>query len=279
MSVASRWLWVSCKTVALLASLVVGPLNFLVWHRPENIGLNLAGISAAEGFTDARKASNIVDPHWASIEWTLVRALGTKRFWWIVIGYFCALFAWYAVQVHQTKYLTEVGFPPLEAAWALGAVSVAAIPGQIGLGALSDRIGREWIWSAGCLGFAICYVALILMEHQPSSFLLYVMVVSQGSIGYALTSVVGPIVVEIFEGPHYGTIFGAVTIALIGGGAAGRALFMMGMPPTGSLSSLPFSAVSYRLLQSGSLHHARCALSRADRRATDIHRTAWNALR
>jgi MFS family permease len=31
----------------------------------------------------------------------------------------------------------------------------------------------------------------------------------------------GPIVAEIFEGPHYASIFGTVTIALIGGGAAG----------------------------------------------------------
>ena len=31
----------------------------------------------------------------------------------------------------------------------------------------------------------------------------------------------GPIVAEIFEGPHYGSIFGTITIALIGGGAAG----------------------------------------------------------
>ena len=56
------------------------------------------------------------------------------RFWWIVLGYFCALVAWYAVQVHQTKYLIEIGFTPLVAAWALGVVSVVGIPGQIILG-------------------------------------------------------------------------------------------------------------------------------------------------
>jgi MFS family permease len=33
--------------------------------------------------------------------------------------------------------------------------------------------------------------------------------------------VMGPIVAEIFEGPHYGSIFGTITISLIGGGAAG----------------------------------------------------------
>lgn len=41
------------------------------------------------------------------------------------------------------------------------------------------------------------------------------------ALGYALTSVMGPIVAEIFEGPHFGSIFGTITVALIGGGAAG----------------------------------------------------------
>src|SRR5262249_2197295 len=126
-----------------------------------------------------------------------------------------------AVQVHQTKYLIEIGFEPMTAAWALGLVSAVAIPGQIGLGALSDRVGREWIWTAGCLGFALCYAVLIAMERNPSNGLLYLMVFTQGFLGYALTSVLGPIVFEIFEGPHYGAIFGVITMALIGGGAAG----------------------------------------------------------
>jgi MFS family permease len=138
-----------------------------------------------------------------------------------VLGYFCALFAWYAVQVHQTKYLIEVGFTPLVAAWSLGIVSVVAIPGQIGLGALSDRVGREFVWTIACCGFALCYAVLIALEQAPSDPLLYLMVVSQGFLGYAVTSVMGPIVAEIFEGPHYGSIFGTVTVALIGGGAAG----------------------------------------------------------
>ena len=42
-----------------------------------------------------------------------------------------------------------------------------------------------------------------------------------GLPGYALTSVIGPIAAEIFEGLHYGAIFGTLTVALIGGGAAG----------------------------------------------------------
>jgi MFS family permease len=211
----------ACHTLGLLVLLLLAPLNLFLWRRPADIGLLPDGGAHTAGTSDRHSPSNIVDPAWASIEWTLARAIRTNRFWWIALAYFCALFAWYAVQVHQTTYLIEIGFSPLEAAWALGIVSVVAIPGQIGFGALSDHVGREWVWSAGCLGFAICYVALIALEHAPSQRLLYLMVVSQGFLGYALTSVMGPIVAEIFEGPHYGSIFGTITVALIGGGAVG----------------------------------------------------------
>ena len=163
----------------------------------------------------------MVDPRWAAIDWTLARAARTARFWWIALGYFCGLFAWYAVQVHQTKYLIEIGFSPTYAAWALGFVSLAGIPGQIALGHLSDRIGREWVWTAGSLGFAICFAALLLLQESPTPVLLYVMVVSQGMLGYGLTSVFGAITAEIFEGRHYGSIFGALSLASIAGGAVG----------------------------------------------------------
>ncbi len=211
----------SCSAMGLLTLCVTGPLTLLVRRTPQSIGLLPDGAIRTAEADKPRGGSNVVDPAWAAIDWTLARAIRTNRFWWIVIGYFCALFAWYAVQVHQTQYLIEVGFTPLVAARALGIVSIVAIPGQIGLGALSDRVGREWVWTTACCGFALCYAALIGLEKGPSHTLLYMMVVSQGFLGYAMTSVMGPIVVEIFEGPHYGSIFGTVTIALIVGGAAG----------------------------------------------------------
>lgn len=210
----------SCQAMGCVVLLVVGPLCLLLRHRPEEIGLVPDGTRAG-AVGAALRPDTIVDRGWTATEWTLGRAMTTARFWWIALGYFCALFAWYAVQVHQTKYLVEVGFTPLVAAWSLGIVSTVAIPGQIGLGALSDRIGREWVWTIACAGFAVCYSALIALEHAPSLPILYLMIVAQGLLGYAMTSVMGPIVAEIFEGPHYGTIFGAITVALAGGGAAG----------------------------------------------------------
>jgi MFS family permease len=170
---------------------------------------------------DRTRTANIVDPSWAAIDWTLPRAMRTMRFWWIAIGFFGALFAWYAVQVHQTKYLTEIGFDPFAAARALGLVSLLAIPGQIALGHISDRIGREWVWTVGCAGFALCYLTLLVMSYAPTATLLYVMVAAQGMFGYGLTSVLGAIPAEIFLGRHYGAIAGTLMVPSMLGGAAG----------------------------------------------------------
>ena len=162
-----------------------------------------------------------MDPAWAAVDWTVGRAARTARFWWIAVGFFFGMFAWYAVQVHQTRYLLEIGFDPGEAAWALGLVSLVAVPGQIALGHLSDRIGREWVWTVGSAGFVLSYAALLALRHTPTAPLLYLMVGAQGLLGYGLTSVIGAIPAEIFQGRHFGAIFGSVMVAGIAGGAAG----------------------------------------------------------
>jgi MFS family permease len=210
----------ACTAMGLLVLAVLAPINLLLRKRPEDIGLRPDG-DAAPSVSSVKPVSNVVDPDWAGIDWTLKRALATSRFWWLATGYFGGLYIWYAVQVHQTKYLLDIGFSPGVAVGALGAVSLLGIPGQILLGHLSDRVGRESIWAASCAGFAICFAALIALGHYPTVTLVYVMVLAQGALGYGLTSIMGAVVVEIFQGKHYGSIFGTIMVAALAGGAAG----------------------------------------------------------
>jgi MFS family permease len=211
----------ACTAMGLLLLIVLAPINLLLRKRPEDLGLLPDGDAAPSTSAPKSTVSNVVDPEWAATDWTLPRALGTARFWWLSAGYFGGLYVWYAVQVHQTKYLLDIGFSPAVGVWSLGAVSLLGIPGQIFLGHVSDRIGREWVWSISCAGFAICFAALMALAQVHSLVLVYLMVFTQGALGYGLTSIMGAVVVEIFQGKHYGSIFGTIMVAALAGGAAG----------------------------------------------------------
>ena len=226
-----------------LVILVLGmPLTFLLRHRPQDLALlpdgalpasasaslarrsvtsTAATSTVAASSTAVKPKTNVVDANWVAIDWTLARALRTSRFWWLASGYFGSMYAWYAVQVHQTKYLVDIGFTSTDAAWALGAVSLAGIPGQIVLGHISDRVGREIVFVLSNVGFVATYLLLLALGKLPGVGLLYLMIVMQGAIGYGLTAVFGAIPAEIFEGKHFGSIFGTLMLAAISGGAFG----------------------------------------------------------
>jgi MFS family permease len=225
----------ACATLGLVMLIVLVPINLLLRKRPEDIGLEADG-DTVHAAAAAKTVSNILDPAWAATDWTLPRAVRTARFWWICLGYFCGLYIWYAVQVHQTKFLLDIGFSPNLAVWALGLVSLLGIPGQIALGHLSDRIGREAIWAIASFGFAICFACLIALKYEPSLVLVYLMVFTQGALGYGLTSIMGAVVLEIFQGKHYGSIFGSIMLAALAGGAAGPWVTGLAHDVTGSYS-------------------------------------------
>ncbi len=215
----------ACWTLAGLVFAVVVPLNILLQRKqPSDLGLRPDGDDAPAANAAATAGAppdNVVDKDWVAIEWTLGRAMKTARFWWLALGFFSALWAFYAVQVHQTKYLVEVGFSADEAALALGLVGLIGVPGLLGLGYLSDRIGREWSWGIANFGFAMCYLLLYLLQFQPAPWLMYAMVAFQGLLGYGMAPNYAAIPAEIFQGRHYGAIFGALSAAATAGGAAG----------------------------------------------------------
>jgi cyanate permease len=192
--------------MGILVLALLAPLNLLLRHRPEDLGLEPDGDESPRGSVAAdRRANSVVDPAWVAVDWTLGRALRTTRFWCMAVGYFCGLFAWYAVQVHQTKYLVEIGFSVTQAAWALGGVSLAGIPGQIVLGHVFDR------------------------------------------------SVIGAIPAEIFQGPHYGIIFGTLMLAAILGGAIGPWVTGVLHDTTGSYTLAFLLAIGCSILSAGAI--------------------------
>ena len=212
----------TCLVLAVLL-LVTLPLNLLFpRRRPEDMGLTPDGDPLQDRASEEPAGrENVVDTAWAATDWTVGKALKTARFWWLGVAYSSGLYIWYAVQVHQTKYLLDIGVSSAQAASALGGVGLAGVIGQIALGSLSDCLGREWAWTFSGLGFCLCYALLLLLPASPHPFVLYSMVGAQGLLGYGLASVFGAIPAELFPGKRYGTIVGTLNVASNAGAACG----------------------------------------------------------
>lgn len=213
----------ACWAMSIVLLVGVLPLNFFLQRRrPEDIGLAPDGVSTANTAAHARATADaIVDHAWVATDWTLATAMRTFRFWWLAGSSFTSLYAWYAIQVHQTKYLNDIGFPSDVAAYALGMVGLTGSVSQIFLGHVSDRIGREWGWTISISGFALCYLLLLLMQQHPTPVLLYLMVAAQGFLGYGMAAVFGSVPIELFQGKHFATIAGVLSVAASLGAATG----------------------------------------------------------
>lgn len=212
----------ACWLMAGVMLVLVVPLNFFLQKKsPAELGLYPDGhrpVSDESG-PATEIIDTVVDGEWVGTEWSLKNALRTSTFWWLSLTCSSGLYVWYAVQIHQTRYLLEIGISAIEASFALGLVGLAGVIGQIYFGYLSDRIGREWVWTIAASGFAICYLLLLVLEYQINSVVLYGMVFVQGALGYALASVFGSMPADLFQGRRYGEILGVMSLlALMGGG-------------------------------------------------------------
>lgn len=226
-----------CMVMAVLLVVLVVPVNAIFQRRaPEDMGLLPDGDSVEDAghVASGRGDDGIVDRAWVETDWTVRRAMASARFWWLFAAMFCALFAFYAVQVHQTKYLIETGFSVQFAAGMLGLVGVFGIAGQILVGGISDRIGREISWTLALIGYVICYAALIRLKTDPSVTLVYVMAASQGILGNGLAAVFGPTMRDMFAGPRFATIVGVFGLGGNLGGGAGPFVLGYGYDLTGT---------------------------------------------
>lgn len=215
----------SCWILGIVILVVIVPLNAIFQrHKPADIGLLPDGDTAPEdGAAENSKAPDraIVDRAWAETEWTISLALRNPRFWWLMVSFVGALYVWYAVQVHQTRYLIDVGISAETAALALGLVGLSGVAGQILIGHFSDRKGREWAYTVSMLGFLASYACLYLLQQWPEMWLVYLMVGLQGFLGYGMAIVFAATPADMFAGKNYGAVFGVMATAASAGAALG----------------------------------------------------------
>lgn len=153
--------------------------------------------------------------------WTLAAAIRSWRFWGLASVYFMGNFVTQMLMIHQVAYLVDHGVPGLIAATVGGVVGLISIATKLGWGLLSDRAGRELAYSlaAGCMVASIGL--LVLAGSHPASSVPYIYAVLS-ALGYGVLSPVFPAVAsDLFSGPGFSTIYGALYTVICLGLASG----------------------------------------------------------
>jgi MFS family permease len=198
-----------------LAMVCLVPLNALwQYHKPADIGLHPDGVAVP--LARASTASST-----SAAPWTLWSAIGTARFWYLFILVCCLGWLSNITSVHQIAHMINTGFPNMLAASMVGMLSLLRAASSTVCGGLSDRLGREVMFSLGTL---LCCIGLglLALPRQPGPvWLLY---------GYALTfglgngifpSVYAAATADLFFGPSLGTVLGVLELGWGLGGVAG----------------------------------------------------------
>jgi MFS family permease len=201
---------VAYVVIGLAFLVVITPL--LLWvvrESPEAMGLAPDGAPAL----DARAGA-------PSGERTDVgTALQTAPFWQLSCGMFTCGFSMSLLAAHGIPMLTDHGYPPMLASWAMGVLGASSMACTLLLGLFADRFGSRpvlaWLYATRALLFA----AMFLVHDSPAA-LLFIAFLGGTSMSGSL-AMTSALTADIFGRFSVGSIFGSIFLVHQLGAAAG----------------------------------------------------------
>lgn len=212
----SQWLintvgW-RCAFVWLGVSvmLLVVPLN--CWQRPPPA----AAMRWRETVPPGKRP-----PRPRHTAWTLKQAMHALAFWMLFSTLLFANLSSQVLNVHLMALLVSMGVADMTAAAAVGMVNLVSLGGRVGIGWLTDAIGRNLAYTLALLWSMLGMTILLGISPANASWVMGLFIavygLSKGSGGIVIASKAA----DVFQGERLGTIFGVITMASGLGGALG----------------------------------------------------------
>jgi MFS family permease len=200
--------------VLIAGGVLVLVLPLCLWvvrDSPESLGLTADGAAAVPG---ARPA--------AVERVTVGDALSTLPFWQLAGSFFTCGFSMSLLSAHGIPMLTDHGYSPMFASWALGVLGGSAIGFTVMLGALSDRFGRRPVLAAIYAGRVFIFAGFFLIRDNPVAILTVAVL---GGITMAGTgSMTSALTADIYGRFSVSSVFGMIFLVHQTGSAIGSAL-------------------------------------------------------
>src|SRR5216117_2753570 len=212
---AVTWLIITTgwRTTYMLiaAGILVVVLPLCLWvvrDSPESMGLTADGTlpTAGAGAIDIERVSG-------------GEALQTLAFWQLAGSFFTCGFSMSLLSAHGIPMLTDHGYSPMFASWALGVLGGSAIGCTVMLGYLSDRLGRRPLLSSIYAGRILIFAGFFLIRDNPMAILVVAVL---GGITMAGTgSMTSALTADIYGRFSVSSVFGLIFLVHQTGSALG----------------------------------------------------------
>ena len=199
------WRTAIVALAAILAIITIPPHALLLRRRPQDLGLLPDGAPK-----DVSSAQNPPAPE-RSVSARL--ALREAGFWWLTFAFAAGTFAAVAMTVHLIPYLIERGHSSAFAATVAGLFGLMSLAGRLLIGPLGNRHPRRWV-TAGLMGMQVAGLGVLAIAPTTTGALVYVALFGAGS--GTQTIMRAALLAERYGPQHYGSINGALSLALTG---------------------------------------------------------------
>src|SRR6267142_2429706 len=198
--------------VAIAGLVLVAILPVALWvirESPEQMGLTPDGAPLDAKTAGAASRERV----------TATTAMQTLAFWQLAGSFFTCGFSMSLLSAHGIPMLTDHGYSPMFASWALGVLGGSAIGFTVMLGALSDRLGRRPVLAAIYAGRVFIFAGFFLIRDNPVAILTVAVL---GGITMAGTgSMTSALTADIYGRFSVSSVFGLIFLVHQTGAAVG----------------------------------------------------------
>lgn len=194
---------VACILLGLTVFLILFTCALFLVSHPEKMGQNPDG-KPHSSLPEAPYPSSGPE---AEINLTMAQALRTGSFWILNIVFFLGWVFIFFPLVHLVILAADLGLSRESAFFALALLGLFSNAGRLGLGAISDQLGRKPMLILSLALQAVSFVWLIF-THTPSMLYAFAVIFgfSYGGLGANFPAITG----DYFGRRHAGSLIGAI---------------------------------------------------------------------
>src|SRR5215468_4513370 len=201
--------------VAIAGLVLVAILPVALWvirESPEQMGLTPDGAPVDAKTAGAASRERV----------TATTAMQTLAFWQLAGSFFTCGFSMSLLSAHGIPMLTDHGYTPMFASWAMGVLGGSSIGFTVMLGAVSDRFGRRPVLATIYAGRVLIFTGFFLIRDNPIALLAVAVV---GGITMAGTgSMTSALTADIYGRFSVSSVFGLIFLVHQTGSALGSSL-------------------------------------------------------